>query len=263
MRSPSSSCEPARRRSLSALRRRSGKFELVAERAAPTDRRVFITGPAGVGKEVVARLIHSRSRRSSGPFVVANAAMMRPGSRVELELFGSEGETGPLRHPIRARSEPSSAPMAARSSSTRSPTCRSRPRARSRAPCRPTPSSGKAERSRSRSTFASWRRRHATWRPKSRRDAFARTSTIGCWSRPSKCRLSAIAAKISPTWRAPSSSQAVESAGVSPAQEIGGDAMALLQSFDWPGNVRQLRNFVEWLLIMAPKPRQRANRALT
>ena len=47
--------------------------------------------------------------------------------------------------------------------------------------------------------------------------------------------------------------QAAESAGV-PPHEIGSDAIAMLQSFDWPGNVRQLRNFVEWLLIMAPSP---------
>ena len=45
--------------------------------------------------------------------------------------------------------------------------------------------------------------------------------------------------------------RAAESAGLSP-REIGTDAMTMLQSFDWPGNVRQLRNFVEWLLIMAP-----------
>ena len=67
------------------------QIRVVVERAAPTDRRVFITGPAGAGKEVIARLIHSQSRRSSGPFIVANAAMMRP-DHVELELFGSEGD---------------------------------------------------------------------------------------------------------------------------------------------------------------------------
>ena len=50
--------------------------------------------------------------------------------------------------------------------------------------------------------------------------------------------------------------EAAEGAGM-PRREIGGDAMAMLQSFDWPGNVRQLRNFVEWLLIMAPTPPDR------
>ena len=154
------------------------QVRVAAERAAPTDRRVFITGPAGAGKEVVARLIHSRSRRSSGPFVVANAAMMRP-DRVELELFGrEEREPGT---DARARSEPSSAPMAARSSSMKSPTCRWKPRERSRVSCRRTASSARAARSGSKSISASWRRPRATWQPRSSRGAFAATSTIGCW----------------------------------------------------------------------------------
>ena len=37
-----------------------------------------------------------------------------------------------------------------------------------------------------------------------------------------------------------------------PAREIGEDAMAALQSYEWKGNVRQLRNVIDWLLIMAP-----------
>ena len=37
-----------------------------------------------------------------------------------------------------------------------------------------------------------------------------------------------------------------------PARDIGDDAMAALQAYDWPGNVRQLRNVIDWLLIMAP-----------
>src|SRR5690606_18693909 len=36
-----------------------------------------------------------------------------------------------------------------------------------------------------------------------------------------------------------------------PARELGEDAMAALQSYGWPGNVRQLRNVIDWLLIMA------------
>ena len=36
-----------------------------------------------------------------------------------------------------------------------------------------------------------------------------------------------------------------------PARQIGDDAMAALQAYGWPGNVRQLRNMVDWLLIMA------------
>src|SRR5712664_1758241 len=59
------------------------------DRVAPTGSRVLITGPAGVGKEVVARLLHARSRRADGPFVALNCATLRP-DRLEVELFGTE-----------------------------------------------------------------------------------------------------------------------------------------------------------------------------
>ncbi|MBI3444443.1 MAG: sigma-54-dependent Fis family transcriptional regulator, partial [Magnetospirillum sp.] len=65
------------------------------DKVAPTNSRVLITGPAGSGKEVVARLIHTRSRRVEGPFVVLNCAAMHP-DRMEIELFGTEhGLDGP------------------------------------------------------------------------------------------------------------------------------------------------------------------------
>src|SRR3546814_15328523 len=52
------------------------------ERVAPTNSRVLVSGPAGAGKELVARLIHQRSRRAGGPFVVLNvAALMRSEER--------------------------------------------------------------------------------------------------------------------------------------------------------------------------------------
>ncbi|TVQ32352.1 MAG: sigma-54-dependent Fis family transcriptional regulator [Geminicoccaceae bacterium] len=63
------------------------------ERVAPTNSRVLITGPAGVGKEIVARSLHASSRRAQGPFMVINAASLAP-ERVAEELFGLE-EAGP------------------------------------------------------------------------------------------------------------------------------------------------------------------------
>ena len=54
-----------------------------------TESRIFITGPAGSGKELVARQIHKQSTRSSKPFVVVNGALLDP-EKYELELFGSE-----------------------------------------------------------------------------------------------------------------------------------------------------------------------------
>lgn len=62
------------------------------ERVAPTNARVLITGASGSGKELVARNIHSHSSRASGPFVALNAANITP-ERMEIELFGTEGET--------------------------------------------------------------------------------------------------------------------------------------------------------------------------
>jgi two-component system nitrogen regulation response regulator NtrX len=60
---------------------------------APANSRVLISGPPGAGKETVARLIHSASGRSRGEFVAISAAGMTP-ERVDVELFGEEGEGG-------------------------------------------------------------------------------------------------------------------------------------------------------------------------
>ncbi|WP_332060417.1 nitrogen assimilation response regulator NtrX [Bartonella sp. CB74] len=63
----------------------------VIEKVAPTNSRIMITGPSGAGKEMVARVIHARSARSNGPFVTINAATIVP-ERMEIELFGNEME---------------------------------------------------------------------------------------------------------------------------------------------------------------------------
>jgi two-component system nitrogen regulation response regulator NtrX len=59
------------------------------DKIAPTNSRIMISGPPGSGKDLVARLIHERSGRASGPFVVVNAAALDP-EGVEAELFGEE-----------------------------------------------------------------------------------------------------------------------------------------------------------------------------
>ena len=62
-----------------------------------TESRIFITGPAGSGKELVARQIHRKSLRSNKPFVVVNGALLDP-TKYELELFGSENMDGTINY---------------------------------------------------------------------------------------------------------------------------------------------------------------------
>lgn len=66
--------------------------QLIAK-IAPANSRILVSGPPGSGKELVARLIHEASTRSTGEFVPIGAAGMTP-DRVDLELFGAEGEGG-------------------------------------------------------------------------------------------------------------------------------------------------------------------------
>ncbi|GMQ28384.1 sigma-54 dependent transcriptional regulator [Algoriphagus confluentis] len=79
----------------------SKKFDMVGESAgimrvketiekvAPTEARVLITGPNGTGKELVAHWIHQKSNRNAGPFVAVNCAAI-PSELIESELFGHE-----------------------------------------------------------------------------------------------------------------------------------------------------------------------------
>jgi two-component system, NtrC family, nitrogen regulation response regulator NtrX len=63
------------------------------DKVSPTNSRILISGAPGAGKELVARLMHERSNRASGPFIVVSAAAMDP-ERVETELFGEEAADG-------------------------------------------------------------------------------------------------------------------------------------------------------------------------
>ncbi len=94
------------RREVTDLKKRTGSsFELIGassamnnlrhviDRVAPTNSRVMIIGPSGAGKEAVARTIHASSARADRPFVTINAAAITP-ERMEIELFGTESNGG-------------------------------------------------------------------------------------------------------------------------------------------------------------------------
>ena len=65
------------------------KVKNLITKLSNTESRVFISGPAGSGKELAARQIHKQSSRSKKPFIIVNGALLDP-EKYELELFGSE-----------------------------------------------------------------------------------------------------------------------------------------------------------------------------
>jgi len=69
------------------------KIKNLITKLSNTESRVFISGPAGSGKELVGRQIHKQSSRGNKPFVVVNGALLDP-QKYEFELFGSENKDG-------------------------------------------------------------------------------------------------------------------------------------------------------------------------
>ena len=218
------------------------------ERVAPTGSRVLIQGPAGSGKEVAARMIHARSRRAGTPFVVLNCATLAP-SRFEEELFGIEAGADPLAHPRRAGvlerahggtlllDEVSDMPTETQAKIVRvlqdqafERLCGS---ARVRVDVRVLAATSRdlaAE-------IAAGRFRE---------DLYYRLAVV-------PLRLPALRERrediqVLADWFM---TRSAELSGMA-RRDISADAMTALQAYDWPGNVRQLRNLVDWLLIMAP-----------
>ncbi len=218
------------------------------ERAAPTGSRVMITGPAGSGKEVVARMIHARSRRADGPFVVMNCATLHP-ARFEEELFGLEAGADPVAHPRRAgvleRAHGGTLLLDEISDM-------------------PLETQGKIVRALQDQTFE---RLGGSARVKvdvrvlstSNKDLHAEIGA-GRFREDLYYRLAVVPLKVPalkdhredvPALAESFIARSAEGAGMA-AREFSADALAAMQSYDWPGNVRQLRNMVDWLLIMAP-----------
>jgi len=73
------------------------KIRNLSDKLSSAESRVFISGPAGSGKELVARQIHKKSSRANKPFVVVNGALLDP-KKYELELFGSENSDGTINY---------------------------------------------------------------------------------------------------------------------------------------------------------------------
>ncbi|MGE0093605.1 MAG: sigma-54-dependent transcriptional regulator [Alphaproteobacteria bacterium] len=218
------------------------------ERVAPTSSRVLVSGPAGVGKEIVARFVHARSRRSAGPFVVLNCATMQP-ERMEGELFGFEpgaaGPGAPAKTGTFERAhggtllldEVSDMPMETQGKIVRVLQEQSFERVggqvRVEVDVRVLATTSKDL-------------KEEIAEGRFREDLFYRLNVVPVRVGPLRERREDI-----PLLAKFFMERAAEVAGV-PPREIGMDAMAALQAYEWPGNVRQLRNVIDWLLIMAP-----------
>lgn len=218
----------------------------IIERVAPTGSRVMITGPAGSGKEIVARVLHAHSRRAQGAFVVINCATMRP-EQLELELFGTE-------NPVNGGGRKVGMFELAHGGTLYLDEVGDMP----------PETQGKVVRVLQEQVFtriggntrvevdvrviaASSRDLQLEMQAGNiRQDLYYRLSVV-----PIKIPALSERREDIPVLAHHFLSRAAEVSGV-PPRALGEDAMAALQAYLWPGNVRQLRNAMEWLLIMAP-----------
>jgi two-component system nitrogen regulation response regulator NtrX len=224
------------------------------DRVAPTGSRVLVTGPQGSGKEVVARLVHNRSRRADGPFIVVNAATMAP-DRMEIELFGIEaGANGPdsprktgtfeLAHGgTLLLDEVADMPAETQGKILRFLQEQSFQRVGGNSLVEVDVRILAASNRDLKDEIAAGRFRE---------DLYYRLNVVPI-EVPGLSERREDIADLARHFMI----RSAEAAGL-PGREIAEDALAALQACDWPGNVRQLRNLVEWLLIMAPGDAQSA-----
>ena len=213
------------------------------ERVAATNARVLITGEPGCGKELAARTLHDASTRSSGPFVVINAATITP-ETMEEELFGVEGGDGRSRR-IGALEE-------AHGGSLYIDEIGDMPRETQNRILRVL-----VDQNFQRVGGAT--RVHVDVRviSSSSRD-LAQLIADGHFREDLYHRLGVVPIKVPPlSERREDVPELIEffmeqisiASGL-PKRQIGSDAMAVLQSHEWPGNIRELRNNVERLMIL-------------
>ena len=212
---------------------------------AATNSRVLITGESGTGKELLARLLHSQSKRSNGPFKAVNAASMVP-ERVDAELFGVEanGASQPQMTGLLERAHNGTLYL-------------------DEVADMPLETQGKLLRLLVEQRFnriggvdnvqvdvrvitsSSRDLMKDVSMGRFREDLYHRLNVMPLHVPRLSERREDIPALVEHFIEVLAASTGL------PPREIGEDAMAALQAHDWPGNVRQLRNNVERLLILA------------
>src|SRR5581483_10396396 len=214
------------------------------EKVAPTNSRIMISGSSGSGKELVARTVHELSGRAAGPFIVLNAATITP-ERMEHALFGTEPMNGHSRT-VGALEEAhggtlyldevADMPRETQNKILRVLVDQTFQRVggsnRVNVDVRIVSSTARdLEQAIAEGTF--------------REDLFHRLAVV-----PIRVPSLAERREDIPALVRHFVDQISRATGL-PGRAIGDDAMAVLQAHDWPGNLRQLRNNVERLMILA------------
>ncbi|MGE0742949.1 MAG: sigma-54-dependent transcriptional regulator [Hyphomonadaceae bacterium] len=214
------------------------------DRVAQTNSRVLITGPAGSGKELVARLLHERSPRVTAPFVAINAASIAP-HRMETEIFGEEGPDGRPRK-IGVFEQAHGGTLFLDEVGDMPPETQSKI-LRVLVDQRFQRLGGSTDVQVNVRVVSSTSRdlRGDIEQARFREDLFHRLNVV-----PLRAPSLAERREDIPELAGYFVGRLAGMSGV-PARQIAEDALAALQAADWPGNVRQLRNVIERILILA------------
>ncbi|MEI7805447.1 MAG: sigma-54 dependent transcriptional regulator [Hyphomicrobiales bacterium] len=215
------------------------------DKVAPTNSRILIVGPSGAGKELAARTLHLASARANGPFSVINAAAIIP-ERMEVELFGVDPTNG-------AESRKAGALEEAHGGTLFIDEIADMPRETQNKILRVLVDQTFQRVGGNTKVAVDVRIVSSTARNleaeiaagKFREDLYHRLSVVPIRVPPLAERRDDIPDLVEYFM------DQISTATGLPKRRIGDDAMAVLQSHDWPGNVRQLRNNVERLMILA------------
>ncbi len=216
------------------------------ERVAPTNSRVLVSGFPGTGKEMVARLIHGKSKRSSGPFVSLNCVMLEP-DQVERKLFGldtpettEDQKVGVLEQAHNGTlflDEVADMPIETQGKMVRALQEQTYFRVGGKS---------KVEVDVRVISATTKNLKHEIEAGRFREDLFYRLSVVPLDIPCLKERREDI-----PDLARYFMEISAKAIGQQ-ARSFADDAFVTLQTYDWPGNVRELRNIIERLLILAP-----------
>jgi two-component system nitrogen regulation response regulator NtrX len=228
------------------------------DKAGPTNSRVLISGPSGSGKETAARLLHAQSKRASAPLIIVNCGMLHP-DHLEAELFGTEiiGQSADTPRKVGLIEQAHAGTLVLDEVTDL-----------------PLPTQAKLIRLLQENGFTRLGGSHrievdirviatasadmlaTIERGNFREDLYYRLNVVPIQIPPLRDRVSDIPllAQHFLNYIASSQNQA--------QRRFSDEALVVLQSYPWPGNVRQLKNVIEWVLIMntlAPRETIRAD----